>query len=93
MLDLVFLKSALLCHPVTRSYSKGDSGGPLVCCENSTSDIASCRLSGVTSWGIGCATRGIPGVYTEVAHYIDWIKSSIKAEDGARAAKRLALFR
>ena len=41
-----------------------DSGGPLA---------IDGRLAGVVSWGIGCGVKGNPGVYTEVAHYADWI--------------------
>ncbi len=28
------------------------------------------RLTGITSWGIGCATEGIPGVYTNVSEHV-----------------------
>ena len=30
-------------------------------------------MAGITSFGIGCGRPGYPGVYTEVASYIDWI--------------------
>lgn len=43
---------------------QGDSGGPLV---------ANGKLVGIVSWGLGCAKRGFPGVYTDVAYYRDWV--------------------
>ncbi|KAB7506142.1 Serine protease 56 [Armadillidium nasatum] len=58
---------------------QGDSGGPLVCCDDSKS-FKNCTLTGITSWGIGCATPGIPGIYTEVAYYKDWINRIIDTE-------------
>jgi len=48
----------------------GDGGAPFVC--NGT-------LTGIRSWGIGCARQGLPGVYTNVKTYVDWIKENLVA--------------
>ncbi|ELR66277.1 Putative trypsin-like serine protease [Photobacterium marinum] len=54
----------------------GDSGGPLVWRnQNNTNDKdLGLRLAGVVSFGHKCGTR-IPGVYTKVSDYIEWVES------------------
>lgn len=49
---------------------QGDSGGPLTCKQNDTNVIY-----GVVSWGDQCGKKNKPGVYTQVTHFLDWIKS------------------
>ncbi|XP_034020134.1 complement factor I isoform X2 [Thalassophryne amazonica] len=50
---------------------QGDSGGPLVC----EDELGVSYLWGIVSWGGRCGEAGFPGVYTEVAHYFEWIRS------------------
>ncbi|XP_002130348.2 enteropeptidase [Ciona intestinalis] len=51
-----------------RDTCKGDSGGPFLCVTNSR-----WYIHGITSFGHGCA-RGVPGGYTRVSNYINWIR-------------------
>ncbi|XP_042873393.1 trypsin-1-like [Penaeus japonicus] len=53
----------------------GDSGGPLMVQEN-----GKYQLHGITSFGQGCATPGIPGVYTRASSYVTWIESFISED-------------
>lgn len=45
---------------------QGDSGGPLT---------RQRILVGLVSTGVGCGRKGVPALYTNVAHYADWIAS------------------
>jgi len=47
---------------------QGDSGGPIFVTRDELYVQA-----GIVSNGIGCARPGVPGVYTEVTHYVEWV--------------------
>ena len=53
---------------------QGDSGGPMVV----QREDGRFMLSGVISWGIGCAEKNQPGVYTRISHFKDWINQILQ---------------
>ncbi|OWA55469.1 putative Chymotrypsinogen B, partial [Hypsibius exemplaris] len=56
---------------------QGDSGGPFVCPSQSNSTVW--ELVGVVSWGYGCASPGIPGVYARTSVFLDWIAATTRS--------------
>ncbi|KAK2817899.1 hypothetical protein Q7C36_021832 [Tachysurus vachellii] len=58
-----------------RDACQGDSGGPLVTNYNST-----WFLSGIVSWGKGCARSDVYGIYTRVAVFVEWIMNTVATE-------------
>lgn len=82
---------------IAKDACQGDSGGPHVTRYGSTFFV-----TGIVSWGEGCARKGKYGIYTQVSKYIRWIREGIdklapKEKSGGRmkrhhgAIKRLRL--
>ncbi|XP_072235502.1 uncharacterized protein [Leuresthes tenuis] len=57
---------------IGKDACQGDSGGPHVTRYRDTYFI-----TGIVSWGEGCARNGKYGVYTQVSKYIRWIREGI----------------
>ncbi|XP_064085539.1 uncharacterized protein LOC135200810 [Macrobrachium nipponense] len=53
----------------------GDGGGPLACKDLATGKY---YLQGITSWGIDCGQKDVPGVYADVRFFSEWIKGIIR---------------
>ncbi|XP_040137678.2 coagulation factor X [Ictidomys tridecemlineatus] len=60
---------------------QGDSGGPHVTRFKDTYFV-----TGIVSWGEGCARKGKYGVYTKVTAFLKWIDKSMRAK-GSPAAE------
>jgi secreted trypsin-like serine protease len=62
----------------------GDSGGPLM-----VQDGDRWVEVGIVSTGRGCARRNFPGIYTEVAHYTDFIGPYLDPDSAPDPVRRL----
>ncbi|KAH8243643.1 hypothetical protein KR032_009049, partial [Drosophila birchii] len=56
---------------MARDTCNGDSGGPLLIYHREYPCMY--HVIGITSAGLTCGTPGIPGIYTRVYPYLDWI--------------------
>ena len=63
----LFARITVLCFP------QGDSGGGLFLPNNNLD----WRVIGIVSFGFKCATE-IPGVYTNVSAFLDWIRENAR---------------
>jgi len=66
------IKDSMICAGLKeggKDSCQGDSGGPFTCGN---------QLTGVVSWGKGCASPGYPGVYTQTSYFIDWLNENME---------------
>jgi hypothetical protein len=69
----------MICAAVTnggKDACQGDSGGPLF-------DEVTRKQVGIVSWGVGCADRRYPGVYSRVSGAEEWIKGVVCGSSAA----------
>lgn len=55
---------------------EGDGGAGLYCLDPET---GLSKAVGLVSWGIGCGQTGVPGVYTSMGAFYQWIESVVAA--------------
>ncbi|XP_004858576.2 coagulation factor VII isoform X2 [Heterocephalus glaber] len=70
----------------SKDACKGDSGGP-----HATQFRGTWYLTGVVSWGEGCAAVGQLGIYTRVSPYTEWLRRLMGSPPG-RGTLRVPVF-
>ncbi|XP_052890119.1 venom serine protease Bi-VSP-like isoform X1 [Anopheles moucheti] len=71
--------NAVMCAGVLeggKDSCQGDSGGPLMLPQRFGSEFYYFQV-GIVSYGIGCARAEVPGVYTRVASFVEWIQQKV----------------
>jgi len=70
-----FITRNMMCAARTgKDACQGDSGGPLI--KKGDTPLDDVQI-GIVSWGIGCARRFLPGVYSRVSEALDFIDTYV----------------
>ncbi|XP_064490028.1 trypsin Blo t 3-like [Ornithodoros turicata] len=84
--DAGFHKELMYCaYRVNADACQGDSGGPMVARTRQGKFLQ----VGIVSYGIGCAMNDMPGVYTRLDHYYNWIKHHLRRPRSMKLLKGL----
>ena len=76
--DPLLVTNSMMCAASPgKDTCQGDSGGPLLVRITDSQQRPQWKLVGIVSWGIGCARRNSPGVYTRISSHSNFIKKSI----------------
>ncbi|XP_015172523.1 PREDICTED: transmembrane protease serine 9-like [Polistes dominula] len=66
-----YLTNSVMCaYRDNTDACQGDSGGPIFIEKTNTKY----EIIGIVSWGLGCANKGVPGIYVKITDYLNWIK-------------------
>lgn len=65
----------------TRDACQSDSGGPMMQFADGKAVV-----TGIVSYGLGCATKGVPGIYIRTAAYLNWIRDIVEHGKKARTS-------
>lgn len=74
-LEYRFNETYVLCAGFTeggRDTCQGDSGGPIMIPMHENGRFPFYQI-GIVSYGDGCGRPNVPGIYTNVQKYVDWI--------------------
>lgn len=72
------LHSSAICAGGERGKDacEGDGGAGLYCQDLESGLI---KVAGLVSWGVGCGQKGVPGIYTNLANFYNWIENVVAA--------------
>ncbi|XP_060220018.1 serine protease 41-like isoform X3 [Meriones unguiculatus] len=88
--SLPFIRNDVICAGAedgSADTCSGDSGGPLVC------DMDGLWYQiGIVSWGIGCGRPNLPGIYTNVSRYYNWIETTMTLNGAVSCGLALPLL-
>ena len=73
----LFVRDTIVCAGYAiggKDSCEGDSGGPLAVRDGPE---ARWTLAGIVSNGIKCAEPNLPGIYTRISEYEDWIVKTV----------------
>ncbi|XP_022093220.1 chymotrypsin-like elastase family member 2A isoform X2 [Acanthaster planci] len=83
--DIIDLTDSMICASESLNLlgqvdaCQGDSGGPLSCAAVDTQGYLRWYVVGITSYGFGCGTPGLPGVYTKVSEFTVWLEEKMNS--------------